>query len=117
MRRHIRTFGQVAQIAQVALVYHFPEIFFINAIQFTGRAFVYQIKQGGKRATQTYTATAPVANIENTLHLMQSGFFVVVLGVFPVNGMPGRGFQTAFACHSPSLIKNIHLKTASPVLR
>jgi hypothetical protein len=46
-----------------------------------------------------------MANVKNPLQLVETFFFVVEVGVFPVQRMPGRGLQVAFGCHvvSPRL--------------
>ena len=45
MRRHIRTFGHVAQVTQVALIDDLPVILFVDAINFQRRRFVHQVEQ------------------------------------------------------------------------
>ena len=84
VRRHIRAFGQVAQVAQIALVDHFPVVFFVHAIHFKRGAFVNQIEQGGKRAAKAHTTAAAMANIEDTLHFGEASLFVIEIGIEPV---------------------------------
>ena len=99
VRRHVRALGQVAQVAHEALVHHFPVVFFVHAIDFTGLAFVDQVKQRGKRAAQAHAAAAAVANVKNALHFMEHFVFVVVVGVFPVDRVARRRLQVAFCGH------------------
>ena len=99
VRRHVRALGQVAQVAHEALVHHFPVVFFVHAIDFTGLAFVDQVKQRGERAAQTHAAAAAVANVKNALHFMEHFVFVVVVGVFPVDRVARRRLQVAFCGH------------------
>jgi hypothetical protein len=72
MGRCVRTFGHVAKIAHETLVNHFPIVVFGNAIDFHGWALIHQIKQGGKRAAQTHTTTAPMANIKDPLKFFEA---------------------------------------------
>ena len=101
--RHIGAFGQVAQVAQIALVHHRPVVFFVNAVHFHGLAVVHQIKQRRKRAAQAHTAAAAMANIKNALHLLEGRLFVVIIWALPVNRMPSGSLQVAFGCHVVSL--------------
>jgi hypothetical protein len=103
--RHIRAFGQVAQVAQIALVDDFPVVFFVHAIHLECGAFVDQIEQGGKRAAQAHAAAATVANVEDALHLCEAGFFVIELGIEPIERVACGGFQAAFAGHGVFLKK------------
>jgi len=105
VRRHIGAFGQVAQVAQIALVDHFPVIFFVHAIHLKRGAFVDQIEQGGKRAAQAHTTAAAMANIEDALHLGEASLFVIELGVEPIKRVACGGFQAAFAGHGVFLKK------------
>ena len=99
VRRHVRALGQVAQVAHEALVHHFPVVFFVHAIDFTGLAFVDQVKQRGKRTAQAHAAAAAVADVEDALHFMEHFVFVVVVGVFPVDRVARRRLQVAFCGH------------------
>jgi hypothetical protein len=100
VRRHVGALGQVAQIAHVALVDHLPVVFLVHAVDLTGRALVDQVKQGGKRAAQAHAAPAAVADVEDALHLLEGGLFVVELGVLPVDRMACGRLQIAFGGHS-----------------
>jgi hypothetical protein len=66
MGRRIGTFGHVAKVAHEALIDYFPVIFFVDAVDFHGRAFINEVEQGGERAAQADTATATVADVKNS---------------------------------------------------
>ena len=69
-------------------------------VEFAGLAFVDQIEQGRKRTAQTDAATATVADVEYTMQFRIELVLIVEVGRLPVDRMPGRCFQTAFAyCH------------------
>ena len=102
MRWHIRALGEVAQVAHIALVDHFPVVFFVNAIDLHGLALVNQIKQRWERTAQTHATAAAMADIKNPLHFMENGFFVVVIRAFPVNRVTGGRLEVAFCCHGGS---------------
>ena len=99
VRRHIRAFGEVAQVAHETLVHHFPVVFFVHAIDFTGLAFVHQVKQGGERAAQAHATAATVANVKDAFHFMEHFVFVVVVRIFPVDRVSRRRLQVAFCGH------------------
>ena len=82
VRRHIGTFGQIAEIAQIALIDNFRIVSNIDTINFQGVAFVNQIKQHGERITQAYTAPAAMTDIIDALKLLIQILLVVKL--FPV---------------------------------
>jgi predicted TIM-barrel enzyme len=87
---NIGALGQVTDIAQVALVDNFPVILFVDAINLTAFALINEVEQRRERAAKTYTTTTAVADIKDSLKLIEAGFFVVELGVLPVDRMPGR---------------------------
>ena len=67
MRRYIRTFGQIAQIAKVALLNDIKKVVLFNAINFHGFGFIDQVKQGWKGITQADAAAATMADIIDAL--------------------------------------------------
>jgi hypothetical protein len=90
--RHVRTLGKVTDVAQVALVYNLPVIFLVYTIDFSAFAFVNQVEQRWEGAAEAHASTTAVANIKDTLELIETGFFVIKLWVLPVDGMPGGRF-------------------------
>jgi hypothetical protein len=90
--RHVRTLGKVTDVAQVALVDHCPVILFVDAINFAAFAFVNQVEQRWEGAAEAHASTTAVANVKDTLELIETGFFVIKLWVLPVDGMPGGRF-------------------------
>jgi hypothetical protein len=95
--RYIRAFGQIADVAQIALIDNFPVILLVDTVDFAGTAFINQIEQGGKRLTQAYAAAAAVTDVEYPLHFFEGRLFVVKVGVEPVERMPDGSFQRTFA--------------------
>ena len=75
--RHVRTLGQVAEIAEVTVIDYFPVILLGDPIDFHGLGFINQIEQCRKGIAQADAATATVANIVNPLELLEAGIFVV----------------------------------------
>jgi hypothetical protein len=84
MRRCVRAFGHVAQVAHETLVNHFPVVFFVDAIHFHGAALVHQVKQSGKRAAQADAAAASMTNVEDALKLVKARLFVVKVFALPI---------------------------------
>jgi hypothetical protein len=76
--------GHVTQIAHEALVYHFPVVFFVDAVHFHGAALVYQVKQSGERAAQADAAAASMTNVEDALKLVKARLFVVEIFALPI---------------------------------
>ncbi len=97
MRRHVRAFGHVAEIAQIALVDHLHVVGLGNAVDLHRRRFVHKVEQRGKRGAQRQAAAAAVADIENALKLVVELVLVVEIRVFPVERVAGGGFEAAFA--------------------
>jgi hypothetical protein len=96
MRRNVRAFRHVADVAQVALVDHFPVVGLRDAVDFHRLAVVDEIEQRRKRATQRDAPPAPMADVEDALLLGLQRILVVELGVVPVERVPGRRLQVAF---------------------
>ena len=97
MRRHIRAFGHVAEIAQIALIDHLHVVGLGDTIHFHRRRLVHQIEQRRKRGAQRHAAATAMAGVKYTLHLMVEFFFVVKIRIFPIQRVTGRGFEIAFA--------------------
>ena len=99
MRRHIRTLGHVAQVAEVALIDYAGVVFLVHAIDLAGLALVHQVKQCGKRAAQADAAATTVANVEDARHLVNGQILVVIVRRLPGYGMASGRRQIAFGCH------------------
>jgi hypothetical protein len=97
VRRHIGTFGHVAEVAQIAVVDHLPVIGFGDAIDFHRRGFIDQIEQCGKRLAQADAAAATVADVEHPLHFLEQRRLVEEIGIAPIQRVARGGFETAFA--------------------
>jgi hypothetical protein len=97
MRRRVRALGHVAQVAQVALVDDLPVRFLGDAVHLAVLGLVDEVEQVREALAQADAAAAAVADVEDTLHLLHRRGLVVELGVLPVQRVPGRGFEVAFA--------------------
>ena len=58
---------------------------------------VHQIKQVGKGLAETDAASAAMANAKGPLQLLVERIGVVKIGIAPVQRMPGRCVEIAFA--------------------
>ena len=67
MRWYIRTLGQVAQIAQIALLNNIKKVALLNTIDFHGFGLIDQVKQCRKGITQADAAAATMADIIDAL--------------------------------------------------
>ncbi len=97
MRRHVRTFRHVADVAQIALVDDLDVVGLRHAVDLHRLAFVDEIEQCRKGLAQAHAAAAPMADVEDALHLLVERAFVVERGIAPRDRMPGRGVEAAFA--------------------
>jgi hypothetical protein len=97
VRRHVGTFGHVAEVAQVAVLDDLPVVLLLDAVHFQGRRFVDQVEQRREGLAQADAATAAVADVEDALHLVVERSLVVEGRVVPVEGVAGRRFEVAFA--------------------
>jgi sugar phosphate isomerase/epimerase len=97
VRRHVGALGHVAQVAQVALVDHAPVGLLLDAVHLAILGGVHQVEEVGEALAQADAAAAAVADVEDALHLLQGRGLVVELGVLPVDGVAGGGFEVAFA--------------------
>jgi hypothetical protein len=97
MRRCVRAFGHVAEVAQIALVNDLHVILLVDAIDFHRLGLIDEIEQRGEGSAQRYTATATMADIVDTLELCVQGIFVVKVLAQPIQRMTGRGFEVAFS--------------------
>ena len=70
MRRHIRTFGHVTEVAQITLIDHLPVVLLFYPVDFQGGGGVHQIEQCGEGIAEIDTAPAAVADVENALQLI-----------------------------------------------
>ena len=97
VRRDVRALGHVAQVAQIALVDHLPEVLLLDAVDFHGRRGVHQVEQRRKGGAQADAAAAAVADVEHALQLLLDFRLVPEVGVLPVERVAGRCFERAFA--------------------
>jgi hypothetical protein len=97
MRRCIRAFGHVAEVAQIALVDDLHEILLVDTIDFHRVGLIDEIEQRGEGGAQRYTATATMADIVDTLKLSVHRIFVVKVLAQPIQGMTGRGLKVTFS--------------------
>ena len=91
VRRRVRAFRHEAEVAQVAVVDHFPVILLVDPVHLHCRRLVDQVEQRRKRVAQADATAAAVAEVEDPLHLLEQGLLVVEVGVFPVQRMSRGG--------------------------
>jgi hypothetical protein len=80
----VGTLGHVAKVAHETLVYHFPVVFFVNAVDLHGGTLIHQVKQRGKRAAKAHASAATMTNIEDPLKLIEARLFVVEVFTLPI---------------------------------
>src|SRR5581483_5202466 len=97
MRRHVRALGHVAQVAQVALVDHVPELRLLDAVDLHRRAPVDEIEERRERRAQVHAAAAAVADLEDALHLREHLRLVQEIGRAPRDRVARGRFEAAFA--------------------
>src|ERR1700690_703101 len=97
MRRHVRAFGHVTHVTEIAVVDHFPIGLLIDAVDFAGLRLVDQIEQRRDGVAQVEAAAAAVADFEYPLEFLIERGRVVELRILPAEGVARRRLQTAFA--------------------
>src|SRR6266567_1734090 len=97
LRRHIGALGHEAHVAERAGLFDLGVVLLLHAVDFAGRAIVDQVEQPREGIAQVEAAPAAMADVKNPLHLRCERLFVPEPGVLPIQGVAGRGFQTAFA--------------------
>src|SRR5262249_13134238 len=97
MRRHVRTLGHVARVAQVALIDHLPEVLLGHAVDLQRGARVDEIEQGGKRSAEVHAPPAAMADVEDALELGGELRFVVEVLRTPGDGVSGWSLEAPFA--------------------
>ena len=97
VRRNVRTFGQVTEVAKVAMVHDLPVILLVDAVDLHGLGFVDQVEQGRKSIAQAHAAAAAMADIENAFEFPEKRLLIVKTGVVLSQGMASRRFQAAFS--------------------
>jgi hypothetical protein len=92
MRRHVGAFGQVAEVAEIAVIDDLPVVFPGNTVHFHGVGFIDQVEQGRKGVTEADTASAAMTDVVDTFQFIEKVILVVERCIFPVERMPGRSF-------------------------
>jgi len=96
VRRNIGTFGHKTHVAKGTALDHLPKPLGVNGFQLTRLRCINLIEKTGKSLTKIKTPPAPMANIEDPLHLLLDRRGVVKCFVLPRNGMPGGRLDAAF---------------------
>src|SRR5438552_6224322 len=96
MGRNVRAFGHEAEVAQVTLIDDLPEIRLRNAIDFHRLAVVDEVEQRRESAAQRHAAPTAMTDIKDPLHLLVERFFVVELGIAPVERVARGRVEVAF---------------------
>ena len=97
MRRRVRAFRHVTDVAQIALIDDFHVIYFVYAIDFECCRFIDQIKQRRERVAETHTTATTVADVIHPLKFFIERILVPKIRIFPINGVSSGGLQVAFA--------------------
>ena len=96
MRRHVRTLGHVAHVAEVAVVHYLPEHFPVDTVDLARGRLVNCIEQRGKGLAKIEAAAASVADVEHPLELFRQSGFVVESGIAPVDRVARGSLEAAF---------------------
>jgi hypothetical protein len=97
VRRNVRAFGHVAEVAQVALLDDLGVVLLVDLVHLAVGGGVDQLEQGRERLAEADAAAAAVADVEDALHLGEGLALVAIVGASPVDRMPGRRLEIAFA--------------------
>jgi len=97
MGRNVGAFGQITEIAEIALVDNFSIVGYGDAVHFHGLALVHQIEQGRERIAKTDAATAAMANVINSLEFVVKISLIPEFGIVLVQRVSGRCFQSTFS--------------------
>ena len=76
MRRHVRTLGHVAHVAQVTVIDDVPVHLLVDAIDFTGARLIHRIEQRGKRIAEAEATPTTVTDVEDPFELLEQRCFV-----------------------------------------
>src|SRR6185503_12480541 len=80
-----------------ALVDDVPELLPRNAVELARRPLVDQVEERRERVAQAHAAAATVADVEDAPHLGDDLRLLPILRALPLDRMPRRRFQAAFA--------------------
>ncbi len=97
VRRNVRALGHVAEVAQIALVDDLRVVLLVDAVHLAVGGRVDEVEQRRERLAQAHATPAAVADVEHALHLGERARLVAVLGALPVDRVPGRRLEVAFA--------------------
>src|ERR1700746_3865118 len=97
MRWDVRAFRHEAKVAQIALIDDLPEVMLRYAIDLHGLAVVDEIEQRRKSAAERHAAATTVADVEDSLHLLEERFFIVKIGVAPIDPVARGCVEVTFA--------------------
>ncbi len=97
VRRHIRTLGHVAHVAQVTVVHDVPVDRLRHGVEFHAFRFVDRVEQRREGMAQVETATATVTNVEHPFEFLEQGLFVIEFVGLPVDRVTRGSLETALA--------------------
>jgi len=80
MRRHVRTLGHEAHVAQVALLHDFPEDALVDRGHLAGICGVDRVEQCWEGVAQAEAAATAVTDIEDALELLLERAEIIELG-------------------------------------
>jgi hypothetical protein len=102
--RNVRALGHVAKVAEIALVDDLGEIALRDVAHLAALRGVDEIEQRRKCIAQAHAAPAAVADLEDPLELAIERSLVVEIGAAPIDRMPDRRVETAFAVSHVALM-------------
>src|SRR5215212_10032995 len=97
MRRNVRTFRHVAEVAQVTTVDDFPLTCLVDSIELAGRTLIDQIEEARESRTQIDAPPAAVTDAVDALEFRDELTLVVKLFRGPVEGMARRRLQATLS--------------------
>ena len=97
MRRHIRTLGHEAHVAQRAGFGDLGEFLAGNAVQFFGGRGVDHVEQAREAVAQIEAAPAAVTDVEHPPHLRVQLHRICEIRILPVDRMACRRVEATFA--------------------
>src|SRR6185503_7061731 len=102
VRRNVGALDHVAHVAEVALVHDVPELLLCHTLHLPRSGLVHVIEELGEGVAQAHAAPAPMADVEDALHLRDDLGLVEVIRALPLDRMSSGGLEAAFLAQSVS---------------
>ena len=97
VRRHVGTFRHIAQVTEIALVYHLDVIGLVHTIDLKRVGFVDEVEQGREGIAKAHTTPATVADVVDAFQFLFQICLVPVFLRLPFNRMAGGRLQASFS--------------------